>query len=185
MVKPWARFALIAVGLAMVLVVACAYLLLTQLGPSLERAMNARATEQAIQRRIYPWAYYPISEASKAALCGALALAPEERLCQQGTSVYHEDVFRRIEIAFPLGRTTYAEIELKLGDFPHVREESRLPDGTVTSVTYVYQLTEYKGACIYFSMDTKEHRIVERIDRSQLLGPSEGTLPDQCGPGKK
>jgi hypothetical protein len=149
---------------------------------TLPEAMSARATRQAHD---YPWGFYPISEESKATLCQALALPPEDTLCQQGTLVYHEDVAKKVEAVFPPGHTTYAEVEAKLGQFPHNREESRHPDGTLVSLRYVYQLANYEGACTYFYVDEEDNKTVWQIDHTQVPGLSDGPIPTRCFPTRE
>lgn len=154
------------------------------LRPIVQEAVNARATGEVSERERYPWGFYPISEQSKAALCQVLALSPQDKLCQLGTSVYHRDVASAVEEAFPPGRTTYTEVEVKLGSFPHERQESRLPDGTLTSLVYAYQLTEYEGACVYFVLDINT-QVIKRIGRTTLPGPFDGPIPTRCIRGRR
>ena len=180
MAKTWRWLALIAV---VFVVVAC------QQVTTLRQGMRAAATVEAER---YPWAVYPISEESKAALCEALVLPPQQdELCQQGTAVYHWDVFKKVKEVFPPGRTTYAEVEANLGDFPHVREESRQPDGTMVGLRYAHQLTEYEGACIYFELDINRNKdvnletnIVTRIYSTKAPGIFDGPIPEKCGPAQ-
>lgn len=153
---------------------------------TLRQGIRAAATAEAER---YPWAVYPISEESKAALCEALALPPQDELCQQGTAIYFWDVVRKVKVVFPSSHTTYAEVEAKLGNFPHVREESRQPDGTLVSLRYAYHLTEYEGACIDFYLDISEGKdvkgcVVTRIDNSKPPGLFDGPIPEKCGPAR-
>jgi hypothetical protein len=148
-----------------------------QIGGSAEQR-QARATWEAEQ---YPWAVYPISEESKAALCQTLGLLAEDDFCQEGTEVRHEDVFAKVKEVFPINQTTYDEVEARLGDFPHLVEESRQPDGTLVGLWHIYRLTEYRGACIYFQIDLKDNRTIEKIGATSLgSGPS----PTTCGPSE-
>lgn len=148
-----------------------------QLGASPEQ-IEARATWEAEQ---YPWAFYPISEESKAALCQALELPSDDAICQEGIEVRHQDVFDKINEIFPVNETFYEEVEAQLGDFPHAIEESRQPDGTLVGQRYVYRLTEYEGACIFFYINIDDNKTVERIGATGLgSGPS----PTTCGPSE-
>lgn len=175
--------ALVAGAVVVVALVAVACQGIAALRPAVQQIINARATEQAWKVERYPWGYYPISEESKAALCQALALPAHDPLCQPGRPVYHWQVVRKIEAMFPPGRTSYAEVEAKLGRFPHAREESRQPDGTLVGVWYVYELTNYKGACTWFQVDLTGTK-VERIDASQVPGYADGPIPTYCIRGK-
>lgn len=148
-----------------------------QIGISAEQK-QARATWEAEQ---YPWAFYPISEESKAALCQALGLAPDDDFCQEGIEVRHQDVFAKVKEVFPIDLTTYDEVEAKLGAFPHAVEETRQPDGTLVSLRYVYRLTEYEGACISFYVTLDNNRTVERIGATSL---GSGPGPTICGPSE-
>lgn len=139
---------------------------------------QAQATWEAEQ---YPWAFYPISEESKAALCQALELSTEDEFCQEGTEVRHQDVFAKVKEVFPVNRTTYDEVEAKLGRFPHVAEESRQPDGTLVGLWHAYRLTEYQGACIYFQISLKDSRTIEKIGATSL---GSGPGPTTCGPSE-
>ncbi len=176
-------FALIAMALIGVALAAVVCQGFGALRPAAEEAINVRATEEARKRERYPWGYYPISEESKAALCQALGLSSQDALCQPNSPVYHWQVVRKIETMFPPGRTSYAEVEAKLGRFPHDREESRQPDGTLVGIRYVYQLTNYEGACTVFQVDLTGTK-VERIYASQVPGYADGPIPTYCIRGK-
>lgn len=137
---------------------------------------RAYATWQAEQ---YPWAFYPISEESKRELCEVLALPDNDVLCLEWTKILHKEVVDKIERTFPVEETSYAEIEAVLGNFPHSVEESRQPNGNLVGLWYVYRLTEYEGACIYFQIDLGDMETVKEIS-SNGLGTGPG--PTQCGP---
>lgn len=146
-----------------------------QTGTSAEQK-RLQATRQAQQ---YPWVYYPISEESKVALCQALQLPDNDSLCREGIPVMHQGVVEKVREVFPVGKTSYDEVEAKLGDFPHSVEESRQPDGTLVGLWNVYRLTEYKGACIYFQISLDDNETIEKISSTSLgSGPS----PTTCGP---
>lgn len=130
----------------------------------------------------YPYAVYPISEESKAKLCQALALPPEDTLCQFGTEVMHWEVFETIKEVFPVGETLYSDVEAKLGSFPHVRQDPKLENGTLISLEYVYGLTEYKGACIFFHINLDDLSTIERIGVSSPGRSGSGMNPTVCEP---
>ena len=144
----------------------------------IREARRAAATAKAER---YPWAIYPISEESKRALCDALDLPAEDPFCEPGRPVDHWDVYKKVKALFPPG-TPYAEVEAKLGRFPHVKEESRQPDGTLVGLRYVYQLTEYEGACIYFQLDLKSKKLVTRVYATTL---GSGPQRPKCGPADR
>lgn len=148
-----------------------------QIGRSAEEK-SAYATWQAEQ---YPWAFYPISEDSKIALCQALSLPADDNFCQEGQDVWHEDVFEIVKELFPVNQTSYDEVEAKLGNFPHSIEESRQPDGTLVSLGYVYRLTNYKGACIIFFVNPSDKKTLEKIIATGI-GSAPG--PTTCGPSE-
>lgn len=134
---------------------------------------HARATWVAEN---YPWAVYPISEESKMAICDALALPADDDFCQPGTEVDHGDVLTKIRKVFPVGKTRYAQVEAKLGQFPHTIEESRQPDGDLVGLRYVYRLTEYEGACVSFYISLDDLETIDRIDATGLgSGPGPTT----------
>lgn len=148
----------------------------------LDNWAEQRAVEQTREAEEYPYAVYPISEESKAKLCRALSLPPENKLCQFNTEVMHWDVFETIEEEFPVGETPYSEVEAKLGMFPHVREESIGPDGTLIGLWCDYGLTEYKGACIFFEISLEDQSTVKRILSSSPGRSGSGMNPTICGP---
>ena len=139
---------------------------------------EAAATAEAER---YPWTVHPISEESKQALCEALDLPAEDPFCEPGRPVKHWDVYRKVKKLFPPG-TPYEEVEAKLGRFPHVKEESRQPDGTLVGLWYVYQLTEYEGACIYFEIDPNG-AIVKNVDATRR--DTSAPQRTKCGPADK
>ncbi|MBK8900433.1 MAG: hypothetical protein IPM53_04555 [Anaerolineaceae bacterium] len=137
---------------------------------------RAYATWEAEQ---YPWAFYPIGEESKQELCKALALPENDVLCLERTKILHEDVVDAIRRRFPVDKTSYAEVETALGDFPHSKEESRQPNGNLVGLRYVYRITEYEGACVYFQIDLEDMETIRKI-YSSGLGTAPG--PTRCGP---
>lgn len=140
-----------------------------------------RSVEQTREAEEYPYVVYPISEESKDKLCQALSLGPEDKLCQSGTEVMYWEVFERIEKEFPVGKTLYSEVEATLGSFPHIRDESVHPDGTIVGLRYEYGLTEYKGACVYFYINL-DNSTIERIGTSSPGRSGSGMNPTKCGP---
>lgn len=154
------------------------FLLLLMIGCSGRTAEERRAyaTWQAEQ---YPWAFYPISEESKRELCRVFALPDNDVMCLDWTEILHKDVVEKIRKLFPANETKYEEVEAILGDFPHSVEESRQPNGNLVGLRYVYRLTEYEGACIYFQISLEDLETIEKIF-STGLGTAPG--PTQCGP---
>lgn len=128
----------------------------------------------------HPWAVYPISEESKQKLCEALELAADDWFCRPGSEVDHNNVYRKIREVFPVGKTLYPDVEAKLGSFPHLLEENTNDDGELIGLWYIYRLSEYQGACIYFRIDLEDRLTVDEIFASNL--GSSGTAPPVCGP---
>jgi hypothetical protein len=129
----------------------------------------------------YPWVREPVDEEHKARLCAALELGPESPLCQHDTSISAYDVVIAVEQRFPVGKTQYEEVTEALQGFPVVVEESRLPDGQVTSRGYAYLLTQFEGFCVDFYVDL-DTNVVDRIDNSKAPGIFDGPIPEKCGP---
>lgn len=139
-----------------------------------------RQIEQTREAEAYPYAVYPISEISKAKLCKALALPAEDEICRPDTEVMHWDVVEKIEDEFPVGETQYREVEAVLESFPHKRIAPEREDGTLISLEYVYGLTEYEGACIYFHISLEDMSTVERIGASTPGRSGSGMSPTLC-----
>jgi len=130
----------------------------------------------------YPWEFYPIDKDSQMALCQALSLPNDDRMCQTEQDImFRRDVVRKIEEIFPVEQTLYTEVEDRLSEFPHYIQENRGPDDRLISLTYVYQLTSYEGACIYFFTDSKDMTTIERISASHL---DSGPPSTKCGPSQ-
>lgn len=140
---------------------------------------NLELTREAEE---YPYAVYPISEESKAKLCQALSLSSKDKLCQYGTEAMHWEVVKTIEEEFPTGETPYNVVEAKLRSFPHVQVDPKREDGTLISLDYVYGLTEYKGACVYFVISLDDLSTVERILASSPGRSGSGMNPTVCEP---
>lgn len=137
---------------------------------------RAYATWQAEQ---YPWAFYPISEESRQELCEVLESPEWSKLCREDAEALHKHVLDDVQRRFPVDETSYSEIEAVLVDYPHKVEESRNPNGNLVGLWYVYRLTEYEGACIYFQINEEDFQTLERI-MSSGLGTAPG--PTRCGP---
>lgn len=133
--------------------------------------------ERAELIEMYPWLVNPIQEDTKAALCSALDLSPDNEMCIYGAIVNFDDIVSEIELQFTLGETSYAIVEEKLGSFPHKREQSIHPEGHITSLRYAYQLTEYPGACVYFYINLDDLDTVDDISTTDV---SDGPLPERC-----
>lgn len=80
---------------------------------------QAAATTRAVD---YPWLYYPISEASKQALCAALSLPPEHLMCRPNHEVMFGETFGALREVFPEKKTTFSQVEDRLSSFPHIKQ---------------------------------------------------------------
>ena len=147
----------------------------------IDNVIEQRRIKATREAEMYPWLVNPISEESKTTLCKALERSPDDRICQAGTRIIHSYVFEKVQEVFPAGQTSYVEVEAKLGDFPHYLEETKRPDGTLVGMRYVYRLTEYEGACIYFYVNAGDKITIERIGATNL---GSGYIPTTCGPGE-
>lgn len=151
-----------------------------QANSTLRTLSENRAIAATKEAERYPWAVYDISIDSQQKLCDALELSTDDEFCQSENRVNHWDVYKKIEEIFPPNETKYAEVESKLGNLPHVREESRHPNGHLVSLRYAYQLTEFEGACVYFFLDLQNEQTVVRImATTRELGSPQRT---KCGP---
>lgn len=148
----------------------------------LENWSEQRSLEQTREAEEYPYAVYPISEESKAKLCAALSLPPDDKICQANTEVMEWEVVERVRKVFPIDKTTYSQVEARLGSFPHVREEWKDKDGGLISLKHIYGLTEYKGACVYFWIDLDDLETVVRINSSSPGRSGSGSSPTVCAP---
>lgn len=147
----------------------------SQISKSLEEK-RAHATWEAEQ---YPWAFNPINTESQLQLCQALGISTDDEFCHVDSPMKHQDIYEKMQEHFPINKTMYSEVEAKLGHYPHSREETRQPDGTLVGIRYAYRLSEYEGACIYFQVNLADNQTIERIGTSGLgTGPS----PTTCGP---
>lgn len=162
--------------------VAVLVVVMTSLGcRQVEKWSAERSLAQTREAEEYPYEVYPISEESKAKLCAALSLAADDDFCVLGTTIMHGDVYRKIVEEFPVGETSYSEVEAKLGSFPHVREAPLREDGSLISLEYAYGLTEYEGACVYFWIDLEDKSTVTNILAS-FPRASTGGIPTVCSP---
>jgi hypothetical protein len=124
----------------------------------------------------YPWASQPLRQETKDYFCNKLGLASDHPICQSERDVFAADLVPVLEERFPVNQTPYSEVADVLRGYPVRTEESKLPDGTVTSRGYAYLLTEYDGFCVYFSMHDIQTEIVERISSSSIgSGPTRTT----------
>ena len=127
----------------------------------------------------YPWLYYPISDASKQALCGALSLPSEHSLCRPNQEVMFRETFFAPVDAASVKKTTFSQVEERLSSFPHVKEVTYDPYGNMNSLRYVFRLTEYEGACTVFQISLEDHETVERIYGSHYDSMG-GAGPTEC-----
>ena len=84
-----------------------------------------------------------------------------------------------LEDVFPVKKTTFSQVEERLSRFPHIREVTYDPYGNMNSLSYVFRLTEYEGACTVFQISLEDLETVERIYGSHddsLDGPG----PTEC-----
>jgi hypothetical protein len=146
-------YILVAVGAGCVLLLVISPLLVIAI-------FTRQLTPVDIQQR-YPWAVSHINEGRKSDLCRAFDLPPDDKFCQSDTRVYHSDVVRIIDELFPPG-TAHAQVEARLGEFPHARRDDGWRSGQrVAEIVYAYQLTEYRGACIFFYLDSKGELVTQ------------------------
>ncbi len=139
---------------------------------------------QATRAARYPWTAEAIDEESKARLCAALELDPNNPFCQPGVQVATEDLMAVLRKRFPENKTSYEEVAKVLQGFPVVVEESINPEGEVTSRTYAYLLTQFEGFCVYFDVDLVTNTTI-RIDNIKAPGVFDGPIPTRCGPAMR
>lgn len=125
----------------------------------------------------HPWAAQPLQLRTTNYFCNRLGLTSENPVCQSNRDVFAADLVPALEQRFPVNQTPYSEVAKVLQGYPVQTEESKLPDGTITSRTYVYLLTEYDGFCVAFDMHDIQSEIVERIYSSSI---GSGPTPDTC-----
>ncbi len=124
----------------------------------------------------YPWAAQPLQPQTKEYFCNALGLASDHTICQPNREMFAADLVPALEERFPVNQTPYSEVAEVLKGYPVQADESKLPDGTVTSKRYAYLLTEYDGFCVYFSIRDVQSDIVARISSTSIgSGPSRNT----------
>jgi hypothetical protein len=131
----------------------------------------------------HPWAAQPLQPETKEYFCRKLGLANDHPICQPNRDVFAADLVPVLEERFPVNQTPYSEVAAVLKGFPAQAEESKLPDGTVTSRVYAYLLTEYDGFCVYFGIRDIQSEIVERIFSSSIgsVQPQIPALHPRCG----
>jgi hypothetical protein len=124
----------------------------------------------------HPWAAQPLQPATKEYFCRQLGLANDHPICQPNRDVFAADLVPVLEERFPVNQTPFSEVAAILKGYPVQAEESKLPDGTVTSKRYAYLLTEYDGFCVYFSIRDVQSDIVARISSTSIgSGPTRDT----------
>jgi hypothetical protein len=123
-----------------------------------------------------PWKTQPLSLDTKEYFCTKFAGTSTQAVCQDGKEVYAKDLVPIIEQRFPENQTPYSEVAEVLQGYPFSIDESKLPDGTVTSRTYEYLLTEFDGFCIRFSIRDLQSEIVSRVYTvwNDTCGPARG-----------
>ena len=172
----WGKARLAICGLLLTInLTGCA---LTQIPDNVRRYETRQAAR-------YPWTVEPIDEESKAKLCQALQLTADDRFCQPGVRVTTTHLMQVVEQRFPINRTSYAEVATALQNFPVAVEESKSPAGAVTSRSYAYLLTQFRGFCTYFDVNL-DTQVVERIDNTKAPGFFDGwSIPEVCGPAMR
>jgi len=136
---------------------------------------------QATRAARYPWTAEAIDEESKARLCAALELDPNNPFCQPGVQVATEDLMAVLRKRLPENKTSHEEVAKVLQGFPVVVEESITLEGEVTSRGYAYLLTQFEGFCVYFFVNLVTNTIT-RIDNTKAPGVFDGPIPTRCGP---
>jgi len=111
----------------------------------------------------YAWLYYPISEVSKQTLCAALSLTPEHSMCRPNREVMFRETNDALREVFPEKKTSFSQVEERLSSFPHIKEVTYDLDGNMNSLSYVFRLTEYEGACTVFQISLEDLETVEGI----------------------
>lgn len=144
-----------------------------------QRYVRDYRSDIATRQVEYPWHYYPISEESKQALCRALMLPQEHKMCGYGVDVMFREAVLVLQETFPEGNTPYSLVEERLGEFPHIKQQTDDYLGRINSIDYVYQITEYEGACVFFQINLNDLETVEGIYGSQLES-SGGEPPTEC-----
>jgi hypothetical protein len=120
----------------------------------------------------HPWLVQPVQPETKTFFCEKLDLEADHSVCEPDKNVLASDLLRVLQQQFPEEETLYSEVEQVLEGYPVEAEESKTPDGTVTSRRYVYLLTEFDGFCVYFYTDLQTG-MVTRIGSSSVgSGPS-------------
>jgi len=144
-----------------------------------QRYIRDYRSDIATRQVEYPWHYYPLSEESKQALCRALMLPQEHKMCRHGVDVMFREAVSVLRETFPEGNTPYSLVEERLGGFPHIKQQTDDYIGHLNSIDYVYQITEYEGACVFFQIDLNDLETVDRIYSSHLEN-SQGGPPTKC-----
>jgi hypothetical protein len=124
----------------------------------------------------HPWIAQPLQLKTTNYFCNKLGLTSDNPICQPNRDVFAADLVPALEQRFPINQTPYSEVAEVLRDYPVQAEESKLPDGTVTSKRYAYLLTEYDGFCVDFYVDVNSN-MIKRIGASSI---GSGPTPDTC-----
>jgi hypothetical protein len=125
----------------------------------------------------HPWAAQPLQLRTTNYFCNRLGLTSDNPVCQSNRDVFAADLVPALEQRFPVNQTPYSEVAKVLQGYPVQTEESKLPDGTITSRTYAYLLTEYDGFCVYYTMTDIQNEFVGRIGSTSI---GSGPIPDAC-----
>ncbi len=126
----------------------------------------------------YPWLVQPVQAETKAYFCEKLSLPSDHSICRVDHNTLGADLARVLEEKFPVNQTFYSEVAETLKGYPVEVENTRTPDGNITSRRYVYLLTEFDGFCMYFSMTDLQSERVEKIYSSSV---GYGSPPTVCG----
>jgi hypothetical protein len=130
----------------------------------------------------YPYVTQPLRQETKDYFCNKLGLTSDHPICQSNRDVFAADLVPLLEERFPVNQTPYSEVAEVLRGYPVDAQESKMPDGTVTSRTYAYLLTEYDGFCVYFGIHDVQADMVSRIYTSSVSGS--GPTRTTCMPSE-
>jgi hypothetical protein len=130
------------------------------------------------EARKYPWLTQPVRAETKAYFCEKLKLPADDPVCRVDHNTFSADLAHALEEKFPVNKTFYSEIAEILNGYPVEVENTKTPDGTITSRRYVYLLTEFDGFCVDFYVRDLQTEVVDRIDSSSV---GSGPTPTTCG----
>ncbi len=129
----------------------------------------------------YPWLTQPVRAETKAYFCEKLKLPADDSVCRVDRNTFAVDLARVLEEKFPVNQTFYSEVAEVLNGYPVEVENTKTPNGTITSRRYVYLLTEFDGFCVDFYIRDLQTEVVDRIDSSSV---GSGPTPTTCGSAK-